>query len=181
MELLLSIAQWIWNLVQPSRNGISVSPSPFDIHWSPIGLESQILWALFLLLPDPQAGEPDMGLWTHSWERTTVIWLFPSVWVTHLEDLRSDYVTKAPLLSSHCSLFTFECRVSSGRSQSFPLIFAQRLDDCAVFMRGNELVCLFVLLHAVLWNQRTAFNQNACCLFPQYVLIIIPMILCVQI
>ena len=142
MELLLSIAQWIWNLVQPSRNGISVSPSPFDIHWSPTGLESQMLWGLFLLLPDPQA-EPNVGLWTHSWERTSVIWLFPSLWVAHLEDLRSDYVTKAPLLPSHCSLFIFECKISSGRSQSFSLMIVQWLDDCALFMRGDELFFFF--------------------------------------
>lgn len=29
-----------------------------------MGLQSQLLWALLLLLPDPQAGEPDMGLRT---------------------------------------------------------------------------------------------------------------------
>ena len=46
-----------------SRSGAAVSPSPVALlHSSPTGLQSQVLWGLFLLMPDPQAGEPDVGL-----------------------------------------------------------------------------------------------------------------------
>ena len=41
----------------------SVSPSPAQLLLSsPAGLQSQVLWRLLLLMPDPQTGEPDMGL-----------------------------------------------------------------------------------------------------------------------
>ena len=50
--------------VRPPR-GPSVSLSPEELlHSSPAGLESQVLWGLHLLMPDPQAGEPDVGLQT---------------------------------------------------------------------------------------------------------------------
>ena len=40
-----------------------VSPSRVELlHSIPAGLESQELWGLLLLRPDPQAGEPDVGL-----------------------------------------------------------------------------------------------------------------------
>ena len=48
-----------------SKSRVSVSPSPVEFQWSsPAGLQSQILWDLLLPLPDPQAGEPDVGLST---------------------------------------------------------------------------------------------------------------------
>ena len=41
----------------------TVSPSPAEIlSSSPIGLQSQTPWGLLVLLPDPQAVKPDMGL-----------------------------------------------------------------------------------------------------------------------
>ena len=43
----------------------SVSPRPAQIlHSSPAGLQNQVLWGHLLLMPDPQTGEPDMGLRT---------------------------------------------------------------------------------------------------------------------
>ena len=53
------------NLCVPSKSGVSISPSPAAfLHSSPTGLQSQMLWGLLLSLPDPQAGEPDVGLRT---------------------------------------------------------------------------------------------------------------------
>ena len=50
-----------------SKSGVSVSFSPVELLQSgpvgPVGLQSQILWLLLLML-DPQAGEPIIGLRT---------------------------------------------------------------------------------------------------------------------
>ena len=52
-----------WDPVCAPKSGVSVSPSPMEfLQSNPAGLQSQILWGLLLPLPDPQAGEPDMGL-----------------------------------------------------------------------------------------------------------------------
>ena len=52
-------------LCASSKNGVSASPSPVELlQSSPAGLQSQMLWGLLPLMPDPQAGEPDMGLRT---------------------------------------------------------------------------------------------------------------------
>ena len=49
----------------PSQCGVSVFPSPVEVLQSnPAVLQSQILWGLLLLLPDPQAGKPMLGLRT---------------------------------------------------------------------------------------------------------------------
>ena len=41
-------------LCAPSRGGVSLSPSPVEfLQSSPAGLQSQILWGLILLIPDP--------------------------------------------------------------------------------------------------------------------------------
>ena len=46
-----------------SKSGVSVSPSPVEfLQSSPTGLQSQMLWGLLLLIPDPQTREPDVGL-----------------------------------------------------------------------------------------------------------------------
>ena len=67
-------------------SGAFVSPSPMTFLWSsPAGLQSQMLWGLICLMPDPQPEEPDMGseltLRVHG--RTSVILLFSSFWVIH--------------------------------------------------------------------------------------------------
>ena len=50
-------------LCEPSKSGISVSPNPVESLLSnPAGLQSWFLWGLLLLLRDPQAGKPDVGL-----------------------------------------------------------------------------------------------------------------------
>ena len=47
----------------PSKSGVSISPEEF-LQSSPTGLQSQMLWGLLLLMPDPQTGESDLGLIT---------------------------------------------------------------------------------------------------------------------
>ena len=50
-------------LCVPSKSGISVFPSPVEFLQSrPVGLQSWMLLGLLLLTPDPQAGEPYVGL-----------------------------------------------------------------------------------------------------------------------
>ena len=45
-----------------SKRGVSLSPSPVEfLQSSPTGLQSWMLWGLLLPMPDPQAGEPDVG------------------------------------------------------------------------------------------------------------------------
>ena len=53
------------SLCAPFQNGISVSPSPVELlHTSPTGLRCQMLWGLFLPIPDPQMWGPEVGLRT---------------------------------------------------------------------------------------------------------------------
>ena len=55
----------MWSCVQTSKSGVSVSPSPVEFLWSnPTGLQSQILWVVLHLFPDPQLGEPSTELKT---------------------------------------------------------------------------------------------------------------------
>ena len=52
------------NLYAPFKNGVSMSPSPVELlSTSPTGLQCQMLQGL-LLMPDPQAWGPDVGLRT---------------------------------------------------------------------------------------------------------------------
>ena len=49
----------------PSKSGVSVSPNPVELlHSNPAALQSHMFWGLLLTMPDPQAGEPDLGLRT---------------------------------------------------------------------------------------------------------------------
>ena len=57
------------------------------------------------MMPDPQAGEPDVGLRTLTSVGETLQYNVSSLWVTHLVSMQFDYVTKASLLSSHCGSF----------------------------------------------------------------------------
>ena len=44
---------------------VPISPSPMELLCrSPTGLQCQMLWGLFLPMPDPQAWGPDVGLGT---------------------------------------------------------------------------------------------------------------------
>ena len=53
------------SLCAPFKNGFSVSPSPVELlRTSPTGLQCQMLWGLFLPMPDPHTWEFDVGLRT---------------------------------------------------------------------------------------------------------------------
>ena len=53
------------SLCAPFKNGVSISPSPVELlHTSPTGLQCQMLWGLFLPMPDPQVWGFDVGLRT---------------------------------------------------------------------------------------------------------------------
>ena len=55
----------VQSLCVPFKNGVSVSPSLVELlHTSPTGLQCQMLWGLFLPVPDPQAWVLDVGLRT---------------------------------------------------------------------------------------------------------------------
>ena len=97
--------------VHPPRVESLVPLSPVELlQSSPTGFQSQTLWRLFLLIADPQAGEPDVGLRTlTSYGRVSVICLFSSLWVTLPPDMGVDYKTEA-FLPSHCDFFG--CRIS---------------------------------------------------------------------
>ena len=52
-------------LCAPSKSGFSVSLSSVELLLSTSsGLQSHMLWGILLLIPDPQDGEPDVGLRT---------------------------------------------------------------------------------------------------------------------
>ena len=63
------------SLCVPSKNGISVSPSPVHLILpSSAGLQCQILQGCFFPMPDPQAKEPQYGVRnSHSYGRVPVI------------------------------------------------------------------------------------------------------------
>ena len=59
----LSALETLHALCVPSKSGVSVSPRPVELlQSSPAGLQSQMLWALLLPLPGPEAGETNVGL-----------------------------------------------------------------------------------------------------------------------
>lgn len=69
-----------------------------------------MLWGLILLMPDPQAGDPDVGVRTLLGENLCNIIIF--LFVGHSPCSCGFYVTNLPLLSAHCVLFfPSECRI----------------------------------------------------------------------
>ena len=74
-------------LCAPSKSGVSVYSSPVELLClSPTGLQSQMLWGLLLLMPDPWAWEPDMRLRTLTpvgdflWYNCSPVSSFPPGW-----------------------------------------------------------------------------------------------------
>ena len=93
------------------KTGVSTSPSPMELlQWRPADLQSQMLWGLF---PDarPPAGEPDIGLRTHSCGRMPVIELVSCLWIAHSEHVGFDCIVSVPLLSSCCDFFFISLNV----------------------------------------------------------------------
>ena len=83
----------------------------------PPTLQSQTLWGILLLLPDPQAGEPDGGVQNfQSYGRTSVILQF----VAHV---RFDFTVIVPLLLACCGFFfVFRCRTFLVGSSNFVVV-----------------------------------------------------------
>ena len=53
------------SLCVPFKNGLSISPGSMELlHTSPTGPQCQVLWGLFLPVPDPQTWGLDVGLRT---------------------------------------------------------------------------------------------------------------------
>ena len=53
------------SLCVPSKNGVSVSPSPVELLLTSLTVpQQQMLWGLFLPVPDPQVWGPNVGLRT---------------------------------------------------------------------------------------------------------------------
>ena len=97
-----------------SKSGVSVSPSPVEfLRSNPAGLQSQMLCGLLLLLPDPQAGEPDVGLRTFTPVGELLWYNFP-VCGSPTQQVRDLILLQlCPLLPSHCGFFfLFGCRIS---------------------------------------------------------------------
>ena len=60
-----SLGSWYAQDLVCAKSGVSVSPSPVEfLQSNTTGAESQMLWGLLLPLPDPKAGDPDVGLRT---------------------------------------------------------------------------------------------------------------------
>ena len=78
---------------------VSVSPSPLGVEeLNPFVLQSQIPWGFPIPLPDPQVGKSVLGPRTFA---GSLVLLFSSLWVAHLEDMGFDFIMIAPLLPSH--------------------------------------------------------------------------------
>ena len=97
----------------PSKCGVSASPWGSPVI-NPTGLQSQMPWGFLVLLPDPQAGKPDVGLRTFTtvgellWYYYSPVCESLSLWVWDLT-----FAMMASLLPSHCDFFlVFERGVS---------------------------------------------------------------------
>ena len=90
-------AHRIFLCVCPLR--VSVSPSPLGVEeLNPFVLQSQIPWGFLIPLPDPQVGKSVLGPRTFA---GSLVLLFSSLWVAHLEDMGFGFIMIAPLLPSH--------------------------------------------------------------------------------
>lgn len=81
----------IRSCVQPSKSGVSVSPSPVEFLWpNPTGLQSHILWVILHLFPDSQLGEPSTELTIFTtmgellWHHYFPVWDLLTQWIWDL-------------------------------------------------------------------------------------------------
>ena len=136
---------------------LSVLWNSCEFLWSNLaGLQSQILWGLFLSLPDPQAGNPDMVLRTLTAVGELMWYYFSSLWVTHLACTGFDFITIALLLPSHCGFFfVFACRVSFLVGSSIFLVNGSLavICDFHVSVRRGELPSFYSTILSV-WKSR---------------------------
>ena len=113
-SLLLSPGSWCKQNFVPSKNGVSVSPSPVEVLQSnSADLQDQILWGFpfFVRSPSWKACHGAQNL--HNTQRTSSVLLFSSFWVVHSAGMGLDFIAIALLLLSHCGFFfVFGCGVS---------------------------------------------------------------------
>ena len=98
-------------LCSSSKSGVSLFSSSVELlHSSSTGIQQQIVWEILLPVPDR---EPDVGLRTLTPVGECVQYYYsPNLWVAHTVGMVFDYITKAPLLSSHCGFFfVFGCKI----------------------------------------------------------------------
>ena len=120
----------------------SASPSPMELlHLRPAGFQSQMLWGFLLPIPDPQAGEGDMGLRTLTlvgeplWYNYFPVCGLPTqnVWdLIMSQKLPSFYLVVA------CS-FSLNVKYIFCRFQVFFIEGCSVSCDFGVFPRGTEL------------------------------------------
>ena len=120
-----------------------VSPSPVEVLWSnPTSLGGQILWGFPGALLGPQAGKPDVGIWTFT-RVGELLWYYCSpvcgsltwqVW-----DFILSWLCPSYHLSAASSLFLDVGYLFFGRFQC-PPVDGCSIDSCdfAVFTGGNE-------------------------------------------
>ena len=90
------------------QDGVSVSPSPVEFQQSsPAHLQSQMPWELLFSMPDPQAGEPDVGHRILLWENLCNIIIF-QLWVAHPMGMGFVCIAHVLLLPSHCRLLSLD-------------------------------------------------------------------------
>ena len=76
--------------------------------------------------------------------------IISNVWVAHLEGMRFDYITKAPLLLSFGFFFVFGCKTYFlVGSIPFLFFFGWFVQQLYVFTRGGELKSFFAILSSI--------------------------------
>ena len=141
-------------LCVPSKSWVSVSPSPVELLRSnPICIQSQMLWGILLLMPDPQAGVPDVGLRTLApMEKPLWFNYFPvcglltqQVWDLIVSQMHPSYCLIVASLS-------LKVEYLFGRFQVFCWWFSAVSCDFDVFMRRGELKCFYSTILSPLWQ-----------------------------
>ena len=79
----------------------------------PTGLQSQMLWGFLFPMPDPQAGDPVLGLRTLTPVGEPLQYNYFLFVSPPLGSYGFDYTTNVPLVPSHCDFFfVFVCKIS---------------------------------------------------------------------
>ena len=150
---------WAWDLVWAPQEWSFFFPQSCGIpsvkpHWP----SKPILWGFLLLLPDLQAGKPDVGLRTFTpvgellWCNYFPVCGLPTRWVW---DLILSWL--CPSYHLVASFFVFGCMVSflSGFSVFFVSGLSAVSHDFGVFVGRGELTSFYsVILPALQWRHK---------------------------
>ena len=114
-----------------------------------------------------RVGPPDWEAWCgaqnfHSGGWTSVIWVFSSLWVTHLAVMGFDFIVFESLLQFHCGLsFVFGCGVSFFVCSSvFLLTIFQQLFVILVFLQERIVFVFFCLTY---FTKHNTFQVHPYC------------------